>query len=106
MAQVNWNLMTQQLGGALTSGLQGLLEGAAEDIEAFANAIAAEMTLALSTGDDNAVRELKAQIGVIAEVNRVRVARSQESAILNLIGVAVNVATGSLLAAGAQVGGA
>lgn len=101
---VNWDQLRDQLGAQLGTSLQGIVEGAANDIAVFANAIAAEMVLALSTGDEAGVEELKAQLHVIAELNRIRVAKEQEQTVLKLIGVVLNVATSGLLAAGASLG--
>lgn len=101
---VNWNLLRDQLGAQLAEGLHGLVEGAAGDLQTFANQIAAEMVLALSTGDDGSVRELKAQLRVMAEVNRVRFAKAQEGMALKLISAVIGAAVGGLVSAGAKLG--
>lgn len=101
---VNWDQLRSDLGAQLATSLQGLVEGAAGDIQAYANAISAELVLALSTGNQEAVRELQGQLRVIAEINRVRLAREKESFVLSLIGTAISAATSGLLAAGANLG--
>lgn len=101
---VDWKYLQDQLGHQLATGLQGLVEGAASDVQTFANAISAELVVALSTGNKNAVRELQAQLKLIAEKNRVKAAAGKEQFVFQLIGVALNAATGGLLAAGAQLG--
>jgi len=99
-SSVNWRQLQDQLGEQLAASLQGIAQGAASDIQAFANQISAELVMALSTGDKSAVHELKAQLLLIAETNRVRLAIAQEGMALKLIGVVLNAATSGLLAAG------
>lgn len=103
-SNVNWNLLRDQLGAQLSEGLKGLVEGTATDLQVFAQAIAAEMVLALSTGDDGSVKELKAQLHTIAEINRVRFAAAQEGMALKLISVVIGAAVGGLTSAGAKLG--
>lgn len=100
---VKWTDLQNQLGAQLTESLQGLVEGSAQDIQLFANAIASELVLATAAGDKAALRELEAQLLVIAEINRVRVAKEKEGFVLKLVGVALNAATSGLLAAGAKL---
>jgi hypothetical protein len=97
--QVNWKQLQTDLGNSLATELQGLVEGAASDIQAYANEISAELILALSNNDVQGVEELKAQLGVIAEMNRVRLAKAQETFTLKLIGVVISTATSALAAA-------
>lgn len=101
---VNWDQLRDQLGSQLSTALQGLVEGAAGDVQAYANAIAAELVLALSAGNQEAVRELQGQLRVIAEINRVRLAHEKEQFVLSLISTAIGAATSGLLAAGADLG--
>lgn len=101
---VDWKYLQDQLGHQLATSLQGLVQGAAADIQTFANAISAELVVALSTGDKNAVRELQAQLRLIAEKNRIKAVQGKEQFVFQLISVALNAATGGLLAAGAKLG--
>lgn len=101
---VNWQQLETQLGQQLVGGIKGLVDGAAADIQAYGAQIASEMVLALSSGDQSAVNELKAQLKLMAEMQRVQIAAERETFVLSLINVALNAATSGLLAAGANLG--
>lgn len=101
---MNWTQLQIQLGRQLAQSLQGLVEGAAADVTVYAETIAAELVVALSLGDAKAVLELKAQLKLLAEMQRVRIAAEKEQFVLSLISTAINAATSGLLAAGAQLG--
>lgn len=101
---INWNQLENQLGQQLVGSIKGLVEGAASDIQAYGAQIASEMVLALSSGDESAVVELKAQLKLIAETNRVQIAAERETFVLGIITAAINAVTSGLLAAGADLG--
>lgn len=101
---VNWQQLEDQLGQQIIGGIKGLVDGAAADIQAYGAQIASEMVLALSSGDQSAVNELKAQLKLMAEIQRVQIAAERETIVLSLISVAINAATSGLLAAGANLG--
>lgn len=103
MSNVNWDQLKEQLGADLGLAMQGIVEGAVEDIQAFANQIASEMVVALQSNDQEAVRELKAQLGVITEINRVRVAKAEGAMLMKVINLAIMAATSGLVAAGAEL---
>lgn len=101
---VNWQQLETQLGQQLVGSLKGLVDGATADIQAYGAQISAELVLALSSGDQSAVNELKAQLKVMAEMQRISIAAERETFVLSLISVAINAATSGLLAAGANLG--
>lgn len=103
MSSVNWEQLKSQLGQDLGTAMQGIVEGAVEDIQAFANQIASEMVVALQSNDQDAMRELKAQLGVITEINRVRVANAQGAMLMRVINLAIMAATSGLVSAGAEL---
>jgi len=100
---VNWEQLQLQLGQQLAGSLKGLVEGAAGDLQAYATQISAELVLALAADDPSAVRELKAQLKLIAEQNRIAISAERERFVMGLIGATINAATSGLLAAGAQL---
>lgn len=103
---VDWKYLQERLGQQLATSLQGVVQGAAGDLQNFASAISSELVVALASGDENAVRELKAQLRLVAEFNRVRAAEGKEQFMLQLIGVVIDTAVTGLVAAGAKIGGA
>lgn len=57
----------------LTKGLRDVIEGAAEDLQTYAAAIADDLALAASEGREDLTGELFAQARTVAEINRLRI---------------------------------
>lgn len=101
---VDWDLLKSQVGKQIAASLKGLVDGAASDLQAYGNMIASEMIWAYGTGDQAAIKELKAQLKVLAEMRRVKIAAGRETLVLSIISAIISVATSGLLAAGAKLG--
>lgn len=102
MSNVNWEALKGQLGQDLASALEGIVEGAVSDVQTFANQIASELVMAVQSEDQEAIVELRAQLDLIAEINRVRVSQAQVGMVLKVVNVAVAALTSGLIAAGVQ----
>lgn len=64
--------LREDLENALRTGLASVLEGAQADLQAFAHEISGDMVIAASTGNADALDELRAQVRALAEANRLR----------------------------------
>lgn len=89
MTATNWTDLRDQLGSALADSFKGLVEGAAADIQAYANAIASDLVLAASTGDERGARHLRAQLKVLAGIHRLRLAEGRDDIIWTVINTAL-----------------
>jgi hypothetical protein len=70
-------------------GLDGLIQGAKEDLEEFGKAIAADLIRAVREKREDLLGELGHQLEVIAEINRIRLVNTtwaQISSIVQLVG--------------------
>lgn len=99
-----WSQLRDQLGATLADSLQGLLDGAAADLQAYGNAVASDMVLAMSTGDEREMRHLRAQLKVLAGVHRLRLAQERDDLVWAVVNTAMQAALAGLSAAGAQTG--
>jgi hypothetical protein len=69
---LNQPSLREDLENSLRAGLASVLEGAQTDLQAFAHEISGDMVIAASSGDDDALEELRAQVRALAEANRLR----------------------------------
>lgn len=69
---LNHPSLREDLENALKQGLATVLDGAQEDLQAFAHEISGDMLSAAASGDDEALYELRAQARALAEANRLR----------------------------------
>lgn len=69
--------LEQDLIDILKDGFETIFEGAKDDYTNYMKAIAGELVKALRAGDKEATGELKAQLKLIAEANRIRVVGEQ-----------------------------
>ena len=99
--RIDWRVVTENLTGSLRNNLVGVVEGAAEDIEEYVNDIAIDMTRVLKAGKSELDSELRAQLRLVAELNRIRIANAQ-SAIFDQIITAALGFVSSLLASAAS----
>ncbi len=82
---------------SLRTSLNGLIQGASEDILKYTEVIANEMTQAAATNDTAKLDELLAQIQLIGELNRIRAVNVQWDVIQNVISGLVQMGTKALI---------
>lgn len=88
---IDWNVVTNTLADHLRGQVVDVLDGAAEDIEQFVNDISIDMTRAVRLGKSELQDELKAQLLVIAEINRVRVRNAANATLEGILNVTLSV---------------
>lgn len=71
--QINWSETANELADLLKGELNGVLLGAAVDLNNFAVDIANDMTRALRQGKTTLTDELRGQVKLLLEINRLRV---------------------------------
>ncbi len=70
---------------ALVTGLNGLVEGAAGDVQLFATEISVDLIEAAALGRQDLVDALIAQLEVVGEINRVRFVTGLVSTARNVV---------------------
>ena len=75
-AAFDWSGLADEVRAALAEALAGLLDGAAEDVRRYVAAIAGDLVRAAATDRPDLVDELRAQLRLIGEINRVRAANA------------------------------
>ena len=71
--QVNWNETATELADLLKGELNGVLIGSATDLNNFAVDIAHDLTRALRQGKAAVTDEIRGQVKLLLETNRIRV---------------------------------
>lgn len=87
------------LQAAIERGLKNVLEGGQEDLRRFASEIAMDAAAAALTGDQEALRELRAQTRALAEANRLRAVNAAWTVAADVVGSI----TGLLLSTAAKI---
>ncbi len=85
---IDWKKVVEELGSVLSDRLSGLVEGAAEDLEAYGKDIAKGIIVALRSGRTDLIDELRDQAIMLAEIHRIKV--SNEA--LDMLDLAGNIA--------------
>ena len=83
---------TEKLEQAISDQVEELLEGAKSDIQTFSRDIARNIVVAVRKGRTDLVDELKDQLGLLAEINRLRAIESAYDTIRIVIDTAASVA--------------
>jgi len=71
--QINWNETAAEFAELFKGELNGVLIGAAQDLNNFTIDIAQDMTRALRQGKTTLTDELRGQVKLMLEINRLRV---------------------------------
>lgn len=104
MAGIDWKEAKNELVSALKEGAEGLLEGAAEDVEAYLADIAQDIVRARVAGKDIEQAHLEAQLDLLAAIHRIKVAKAANDTLMRVVGTAKRLAFG-LLGGGSILGG-
>ena len=83
----------------LRDAVGNLIEGAAADVQRYLLLIAHDLTLAVAYGKAELVDELKAQAVLLAEQNRVRIAKQHEANFNRVLDLVFRVGAATLAAA-------
>ena len=90
--EIDWKDLGNDLGAAATNALRGVLEGAEEDLQAFAAELVVSIGVATAAGDEEHLERLKNQAGVLAESHRVAVSTVGWSFVVDVAGALVQAA--------------
>tara|TARA_R100001086_G_scaffold87122_4_gene42591 strand:+ start:4364 stop:4729 length:366 start_codon:yes stop_codon:yes gene_type:complete len=93
---VDWDGLTDSLGGVLRRRLVTVLEGADEDIQKFMVAISADLTRSIREGNEELSDELRAQARGIMEMNRLRLVNAGWGLLDEVLGTVLGVGTAML----------
>lgn len=85
VAETVWAALEGRLAGTITDGLKGLLDGAEEDIRTFGLYMAQDLVLAIRRKDAAWEHEIRAQAGLLMEVNRLRAANAQHALVMQVL---------------------
>lgn len=99
MPTFNWTQLADDLKVEALSGLDGLIDGAKEDLEAFGKDIANDLIRAVKEKRQDLLSELGHQLEVLAEVNRIRLVNATWAQVTNVVMVVGRVAMKMALAA-------
>lgn len=80
-----WEGLQGRLAGTIVEGIKGLVEGAEEDMRTFGLYIAVDLCDAIRRDDKEWEREIKAQCGVLLEINRLRVVNHQRALLMQVL---------------------
>lgn len=94
--QVNWNETATELADLLKGELNGVLAGTAQDLNNFAVDIAQDMTRALRQGKSTLTDELRGQVKVLLEINRIRVVETAAGMLDRILMVGMRIASMAL----------
>lgn len=82
---MDWKKMVEVLGTQVAERLQGLVEGAEEDLRSYGLAIAKDLIVAVRTGNKTKLlKELYDQAQLLAEVHRIRMS-NEANDVLNTV---------------------
>lgn len=99
MDKFDWNQLASGLKEEALTGLQGLVDGAKEDLQAFGQAIATDLIRAVREKREDLLSELGHQLQVLAEVNRIRLVNATWAQITSIVMVVGRVAMKMAIAA-------
>lgn len=85
ISEVAWDSLRGRIGGTIVTGLHGLLEGAEEDIRTFGAYIAQDLVDAIQRRDTSWEKEIKAQAGLLMEINRLRAVNANHALLMQVI---------------------
>ena len=88
---IDWTVVTGKITDHLRSHLVHALDGAADDIEQFVSDISIDLTRAVRVGKSELSDELKAQLLVLAEINRVRVRNASIGVLESVLTVTLSI---------------
>lgn len=94
--QVNWGETATELASLLRGELSEVLSGAAQDLNNFTLDIANDMTRALRQGKDSLTDELRGQVKLLLEINRLRVRNVASDVLDHVLNTAMRVAAMAL----------
>lgn len=94
--------LEEKLGDYIVDALDDLLSGAEEDIRTFGLQIAHAAVVAGVRQDEDWLGEIRAQVDLLLEANRIRVVRKQNWLVMQVIEAIVRTAFKTALAFGAQ----
>lgn len=73
LTRIDFDRLKEDLGRTLADGLMDLVDGAQDDVQAFASDISRDLLLAGLQGNLKVQAQLLDQLKILAEINRVRV---------------------------------
>jgi hypothetical protein len=80
-----WAVLEGRIGHTIVEGLQGLVDGAAEDLRTFGLTIAEDMVRAIQRGDAEWEHEIKAQARLLLEINRLRAVNANYAILMQVL---------------------
>ena len=80
-----WEALQGRIGATIVEGLQGLVEGAEEDLRTFGLYIAEDMVDAIQRGDTNWEKEIMAQASLLLEINRLRAVNHNHARLMQVL---------------------
>lgn len=93
---INWRELRDELGDIVTETLEGLAEGAKEDLQVVAKAIANDMLVAVRMGRRDLLDDLIDQGRILAEIHRIRMADAAYDALARIADLAFRVGRAAL----------
>ena len=97
LSKLDLDRLKSDLTDALSDGLADLVDGAKDDIKAYASDISKDMLEAHMTGQVEVKEQLMDQLKVLAEINRVRVENHTWVVVRKVVEVAFKAATAGAL---------
>jgi hypothetical protein len=90
--------IVEAIAEALEEGLDGVVEGAQDDITSYLNLLATQTAAAAAVGDQVSLDSLKRQAVLLAEKNRIRVQEAGWDTFNRIVGAVARVAVTALAA--------
>lgn len=97
MADENTEIV-EAITNALEEGLEGVVEGAKEDVRAYFALIATQTTEAAAIGDQVSLDSLQRQLRLLGEKNRIRAQEAAWDTVHRMVGAVTRVAVAALAA--------
>lgn len=88
---MNWKLVREELSGVISDSLVELVEGAEEDLKTYGVEIANGMIIAMRLGRADLRAELKDQVGMLAEIHRIRLSNEAEVMLNKIIDIGMRI---------------
>lgn len=100
---VDFDSVRAEVEEILKNSLDGLVQGAREDVQRYVFTISNDLVSAIRDGRDDLRQELLAQMGLLAEIHRIRLNREARATLGTVLEVAARVGRTLLQAAVAAI---
>jgi predicted neutral ceramidase superfamily lipid hydrolase len=93
---LNWKIIREELSGVISDSLAELVEGAEDDLKAYAVGIANSLIIAVRTGRADLRQELQDQVVMIAEIHRIRISNEAEVVLNKIVNIGMRLGRAAL----------